>query len=245
MSIEIKTGNCLEVMKEIKDSSVDLIITSPPYNLGNSHHTGNKRHQAYDDDLPEEKYQFVQVCFLKECFRVLQEKGSLLYNHKNRIKKGAQISPYAWLLKSEFIIKQEIVWITRSQNFDKIRFYPWTERLYWLSKSPKTKLKNILNKHDVFDWREWKPVGTRGNHTRAFPEQMVTDILAVFPDAKTVLDPYMGSGTTGVVCQRLGREFVGIELNPEYAEMAKNRIYNDAPLFADVRQKKETTNERR
>ena len=55
-----------------------------------------------------------------------------MYQHKNRIKKGVQISPYEWI-KSLFI-KQEIVWINES-NFDKIRFYPFTERVYWLTKS--------------------------------------------------------------------------------------------------------------
>ena len=216
--------DCFNSFKKINDSSIDLIITSPPYNLGNSHHTGNKRHQAYNDNLPEKEYQETQIKLLNECFRVLKDDGSMIYNHKNRIKKGIQISPYEWLLKSNFVIKQELVWINRSQNFDKIRFYPWTERIYWLTKSPKTKLINTINKHDVFDWTEWKPVGTRGSHTRAFPEQFVADMLAVFPDAKTVLDPYMGSGTTGYVAVNSNRNFIGFEAIKEYFDIAKKRI---------------------
>jgi modification methylase len=216
--------DCFNSFKKINNSSIDIIITSPPYNLGNSHHTGNKRHQAYNDNLPEKEYQETQIKLLNECFRVLKDDGSMIYNHKNRIKKGIQISPYEWLLKSNFIIKQELVWINRSQNFDKIRFYPWTERIYWLTKSPKTKLINTINKHDVFDWTEWKPVGTRGSHTRAFPEQFVADMLAVFPDAKTVLDPYMGSGTTGYVAVNSNRNFIGFEAIKEYFDIAKKRI---------------------
>jgi len=216
--------DCFKSFKKINNSSIDIIITSPPYNLGNSHHTGNKRHQAYNDNLPEKEYQETQIKLLNECFRVLKDDGSMIYNHKNRIKKGIQISPYEWLLKSNFIIKQELVWINRSQNFDKIRFYPWTERIYWLTKSPKTKLINTINKHDVFDWTEWKPVGTRGSHTRAFPEQFVADMLAVFPDAKTVLDPYMGSGTTGYVAVNSNRNFIGFEAIKEYFDIAKKRI---------------------
>tara|TARA_R110000824_G_scaffold194132_1_gene376637 strand:+ start:22 stop:699 length:678 start_codon:yes stop_codon:yes gene_type:complete len=216
--------DCFNSFKKINDSSIDLIITSPPYNLGNSHHTGNKRHQAYNDNLPEKEYQETQIKLLNECFRVLKKNGSMIYNHKNRIKKGIQISPYEWLFKSNFFIKQELVWINRSQNFDKIRFYPWTERIYWLTKSPKTKLINTINKHDVFDWTEWKPVGTRGSHTRAFPEQFVADMLAVFPNAKTVLDPYMGSGTTGYVAVNSNRNFIGFEAIKEYFDIAKKRI---------------------
>lgn len=222
--IDLKLGDCLEVMKNIPSESVDLVLTSPPYNLGNTHHTGNKRHKAYEDNLPEKDYQEWQVKVLQECYRVLKETGSLIYNHKNRIKQGVQISPYEWLFKTDFIIKQEVVWFNGSQNFDKIRFYPMTERVYWLAKSPKTKLFNAINHHDLFGKEDWKAVGTRGQHTRAFPEKMVSDFLLCFPKAEIVLDPFMGSGTTGVSCKGLNRSFIGIEKNPEYFEIAKERI---------------------
>ena len=223
-SMKLFNDDCLKVLPTIPDNSIDLIITSPPYNLGNKHHTGNKYHKSYNDDLPEEQYQKQQIQFLNECFRILKEDGSIIYNHKNRIKNGVQITPYEWILKSNFIIKQEIVWINRSQNFDKIRFYPFTERLYWLAKNHKTKLFNSINKYDVFDWKEWKPVGTRGLHTRAFPEKLVEDFLQVFPNAITICDPYMGSGTTGLACKNLNRDFIGIEVDKEYFNIAKNRI---------------------
>ena len=216
--------DCLKGLKKINDKSIDLIITSPPFNLGNTHHTGFKKHKSYDDKIPENDYQKWQVKVLSECFRVLKNSGSMMYQHKNRISKGIQISPYEWILKTKFIIKQEIVWINRSQNFDKIRFYPFTERLYWLTKKPETKLFNAINHYDVFDWKEWKPVGTKGNHTRAFPEKMVEDILKCFPNAKIILDAYMGSGTTGVACKNLNREFIGIELDEKYFNIARERL---------------------
>ena len=222
--IDLHLGDCLEVFKHIPSESVDLVLTSPPYNLGNTHHTGNNRHKAYEDNLPEKDYQEWQVKVLQECYRVLKETGSLIYNHKNRIKQGVQISPYEWLFKTDFVIKQEVVWFNGSQNFDKIRFYPMTERVYWLAKSPKTKLFNAINHHDLFGKEDWKAVGTRGQHTRAFPERLVSDFLLCFPEAKIVLDPFMGSGTTGVSCKSLNRSFIGIEKNPEYFEIAKKRI---------------------
>jgi len=222
--IELIQGDCLEKLKDISKGGVDLVVTSPPYNLGNSHHTGNKRHKAYDDNLPEQEYQTWQIEVLNECYRVLSERGSLIYNHKNRIKNGVQITPYEWLLKTDFIIKQELVWFNGSQNFDKIRFYPMTERVYWLAKSPKTKLINVINHHDLFGRDEWKAVGTNGSHTRAFPEKMVTDFLLCFPEATTILDPFMGSGTTGVACKNLNRNFIGIEKDPEYFKIAERRI---------------------
>jgi site-specific DNA-methyltransferase (adenine-specific) len=225
--VKLINDDCLKVLPTLEESSVDLIITSPPYNLGNNHHTGNKQHKAYNDNLPEAEYQEQQLQFLNECFKVLKETGSLIYNHKNRIRKGIQLSPYEWIFKSNFIVKQEIVWVNRSQNFDKMRFYPFTERLYWLTKKPETKLFNAINHYDVFDWKEWKPEGTKGKHKRAFPIKMVEDILKCFPDAKVVFDPYMGSGTTGVAAKNLNREFIGIELDKTYFDMASERIDNE------------------
>lgn len=161
---KIYNEDCLTTMKRMPDNFVDLIITSPPYNLGKKHHTGNNHFDSYDnynDNLSESEYQNWQIKILIECFRVLKEEGSLIYNHKNRIKDGKQITPYEWLLRTPFIIKQELVWFNGSQNFDKIRFYPMTERIYWLAKSPKIKLFNALNHHDLFGRDEWKAEGTK------------------------------------------------------------------------------------
>ena len=227
--IKLLNGDCLELMKGMPDESVDLIITSPPYNLGNTHHTGGKRFKPYgkyNDDMKELDYQDWQIEVLNECFRVLKSDGSMLYNHKNRISKGVQITPYQWILKTDFIVKQEIVWQNGSQNFDKIRFYPFTERIYWLAKSPKTKLFNAINHHDVFTKADWNSVGTKGKFKRAFPVKMVEDLLACFPNADVVLDPFMGSGTTGVACLNTNRNFIGMELDEDYFKIAKERIEN-------------------
>lgn len=216
----------IEMLRKMPSNSIDLIITSPPYNLGNAHHTGTYRHKAYDDNMNENDYQQWQIDVLNECYRVLKDDGSMFYNHKNRIKKGVQITPYEWLLKTDFIVKQELVWFNGSQNFDKIRFYPMTERVYWLAKSSNTKLFNTINHHDFFDKKDWTPVGTKGTHKRAFPLQMPLDIINCFENAKVVLDPFMGSGTVGVACKLLNRDFYGIEISKEYFELAKQRIAN-------------------
>ena len=225
--IELRQGDCLELMKELPSESIDLIITSPPYNLGKTHHTGNNRfegYKTYEDNMPEEEYQKWQIEVLQECFRILKHDGSLFYNHKNRIRGGVQISPYEWIFLTDFTIKQEIVWFNGSQNFDKCRFYPMTERIYWLTKSSKTKMVNTINHHDVFGVKEWKPQGTKNEFKRAFPVELPQDIISCFPNANIVLDPFMGSGSTGVACVNTGRKFIGMELDPGYFEIAKNRI---------------------
>lgn len=219
--------DCLEGLKELADESVDLIITSPPYNLGKSHHTGNNRFKAYtdyDDNMPEELYQKWQTKILNECFRVLKHNGSMWYNHKNRIRNGEQIEPYRWLYNTPFIIKQEIVWQNGSQNFDKCRIYPMTERVYWLTKDTKTKLFNSINHHDIFTRTEWQPVKTKGVFKRAYPEKMVEDIINCFPDSKVILDPFSGSGTTCYVAKRMNKDYIGFELSKESFEFSNKRI---------------------
>lgn len=224
---KIICGDCLEVMKDIPDKSVDLTITSPPFNLGRVHHTGNKRHIPYQDNLPETTYQDWQTEALNEIYRITKNAGSLFYHHKNRIKDNIQISPYEWLLKTNWIIKQELVWFNGSQNFDKIRFYPMTERIYWLSRGTKTDFYNNINAHDLF---KWKAEGINKEHTRVFPIKLVSDVLRCFSKANIILDPFLGSGTTAVACKYLKRNFIGIEINPKYCEIARQRLRQEVLL---------------
>ena len=133
--MELICGDCLKILPTISDKSIDLAITSPPYNLGNDHHTGSQRHKVYFDDIPEEEYQKQKIEILNKAYNIIKDNGSLFYNHKNRIKKGLSIIPYQWLFKTKWLIKQEIVWWNGGQNFDNIRFYHQTERIYWLVKN--------------------------------------------------------------------------------------------------------------
>lgn len=224
---KIYNENCLDTMARMPDSFVDLTVTSPPYNLGKKHHTRNKRfdsYDEYDDDLPENDYQLLQIKILNELFRITNDNGSLIYNHKNRIRNGVQITPYEWLLKTNWIIKQELVWFNGSPNFDKIRFYPMTERIYWLAKTPKTKLFNIISHHDFFSTNEWKAEGTKQKHKRRFPEKMVDDFLKCFPNANLIYDPFMGSGTTAKMAIKNNRNWIGSEISKEYCDIINERI---------------------
>ena len=213
---------------EIPNKYIDLIITSPPYNLGGKFHTGNTRYEkaynTYDDNLPEEEYQKQQIEFLNSCYDKLNDNGSMFYNHKPRIKQGICIHPLEWILKSNFILKQEIIWQNGSQNFDKIRFYPMTERVYWLVKNPKTKLYNEVGFSDVWKFKNAKrhPI-----HKATFPLDLPLTILKCFKDAKIICDPYMGIGTTGkAVTQFDDKSFIGFEIDEEYCAIANDYIYN-------------------
>jgi site-specific DNA-methyltransferase (adenine-specific) len=221
---EIKNIDCIEHLKEIPNNFIDLSITSPPYNLGTKHHTGNKVFEAYDeyiDDMPEEEYQNQQIKVLNEIYRATRQGGSIMYNHKNRIKNGKQITPYEWLLKTEWTLKQEVVWFNRSQNFDKCRFYPMTERIYWLSKGVDTDFVNTINQHDLIkDTAE----GTDKEHKRAFPIKLAQRLIACFPKSEIIYDPYMGSGTTAIASIRENKKYLGSEISKRYYEMSIKRI---------------------
>lgn len=218
--IDLRLGNCMELMRTLPDKSVDAVITSPKFNLGNNHHTGNKRHNPYDDDMPEGDYQSEQIDFLLECYRVLGNDGWLFYQHKNRFKDGLMLSPYEWIFKTPFLRRQEIVWNNGSPNMDDCRFYPFTERIFCLSKSLNATMKNVVKQTD--DWHI-PPAGTNCEHTRAFPERIPSRLIACV-NSQTILDPFMGSGTTGVACVKLGRNFIGMEISPEYFAIAQRRI---------------------
>ena len=224
MESQIILGDCLEKLDAIKSECIDLVITSPPYNLGNTHHTENFRHKEYDDDMPEAEYQAWQANVLNECYRVLKPNGSMFYNHKNRIKKGVQITPYEWIFRTHFYVKQELVWFNGSPNFDKIRFYPMTERVYWLVKDKNTKLINTINHNDVFTREDWKPEGTKGIFKRAFPVKMVDDLIACFPEAEVILDPFAGSGTVAVSAMKANKKFICIEKDPEHYDIMNKRL---------------------
>lgn len=223
--MELILGDCLEELRKMGSGSVDCIITSPPYNIGKMHSNHLYFGSYNGNDMPEDEYQKWQVEVLRECFRVLSQNGSTFYNHKVRIKSGLGIHPITWISKSPFLLKQEIVWdMGKSANSDKIRFFPYSERIYWLVKDAKTKLNNEQNLSDV--WRivpsnKRKDVG----HIAVMPDGIVENLLSSV-NYKTILDPFMGSGTTGVVCKKLGRDFIGIEIAPEYYELAKQRIEN-------------------
>lgn len=224
--VELYNGDCLEIMNRLIEDGVkvDAIITSPPYNIGKMH-SNNIQYGTYcGNDMPESEYQKWQLEVLEKCFELLKEEGSLFYNHKVRIKKGFAIHPLVWLLQSKFILKQEITWdMGKSANSDKIRFFPYSERIYWLTKTEKTKLFNKNSLSDV--WRvvpkhKRKDIG----HIAVMPDEIVQNIIQALPEKIVVLDPFMGSGTTGCVCNSSNIDFIGIELDEVYFNIAKERI---------------------
>lgn len=220
---KIYNVDCLEGMKLLKNESIDLIITSPPYNIGNMHSNSLQFGSYAGNNMNERDYQRWQIDVLKECFRILKPTGSMFYNHKVRIKLGKAIHPLEWLLQTPFVIKQEITWdMGKSANCDKIRFFPFSERIYWLAKDAKVKLSNRLCLSDV--WR-LVPTHQRKNtgHIAVMPIEIVDNILSCV-DGSVVLGPFAGTGTTLIAAKNALRDYIGFELNEQYYHTANTRI---------------------
>ena len=225
----IYNEDCLEGMKRIPDGSIDIIITSPPYNIGKMH-SNTTQHGTYaGNDMKESDYQKWQLDIFSEMYRVLKDEGSLFYKHKVRIKKGMAIHPLEWILKTDFVLKQEITWdMGKSPNCDKIRFFPFSERVYWLTKNTKTKIYNVNNLSDV--WRVVPTHKRKGTgHIAVMPTE-IADIVLQSVEGDVVLDPFMGSGTTAIAAIDTGRNFIGFELDEEYHKLSEQRISEHVKL---------------
>jgi DNA modification methylase len=207
----------------IKKDSVNLVVTSAPYNIKTGSGGAWKVDDWYEDDIPEEQYQEWQISVLKEIERVLVKNGSLFYVHKNRMRDGQTISPLGWILKSGLVLHQEIVW-WRGSTHNKNRAYFWddTERIYWLSKTNKPYYNGDCGGQGTV----WKiPFGVNTWHPAPFPIQLPERcILACSKPGDTVLDPFSGSGTTVRAAQDLGRMGIGVDKSLEYLEKSKLRL---------------------
>lgn len=227
----------LEGLRQLDDESIDLIITSPPYNkMGlNGNQKGVKWVGTIDygndkniDNKPEDEYQKWQIDILNECFRVLKKDGSMFYNHKNRIIKGTgEISnPYSWIIKTDFKVRQEIIWDRGSTgDVNRRRYLPTTEKIFWLTKSEKPIFDRKID--TPFKKEVWSfPFSTNTEHPAPFPIELPNNIIHCIKNDRniTVLDPFMGSGTVAVSAKQYGCNYIGFELLPEYIEMSEKRI---------------------
>lgn len=228
MKIDLRCGDCLEIMKSIPDESIDLIITSPPYNL--SHKKRNCggcliKYNTYSDDLSYDDYINWQVNVLNECFRVLKNTGVLYYNHKERHIKGYYFNPLHIVEKSKFNVLQTIIWNRSSgMTFNIGRFVNSYETITVAYKS-NNYMRINKDYEKLFD--VWDILPERHPYQVAsFPVEVPRRIIKAYDNQEhlLVLDPFMGGGTTGVACKELNRDFIGIEIDEKYFHTAKERI---------------------
>lgn len=229
---KVVCGDVIEVLKQIPDGSVDLVVTSPPYNLKNSTGNGMKDgrggkwanaalqngYSHHEDSMPHDEYVKWQRACLDEMMRVIPEDGAIFYNHKWRVQGGLLQDRQD--IVSGFPVRQIIIWRRKGGfNFNPGYFLPTYEVIYLIAK-PKFKLVPKANgAGDV--WEFTQEMGNK--HPAPFPIKMIDRIISS-TNAKVVLDPFMGSGTTGISAINNKRDYIGIDVSPEYCEMAEKRI---------------------
>ena len=231
---KILCGDSIEMMKRIPDGSVDLVVTSPPYNLKNS--TGNgmkdgrggkwanaalqKGYTHHKDCMPHEEYVSWQRACLTEMLRIIPETGAIFYNHKWRVQAGLLQDRQD--IVSGFPVRQIIIWGRKGGlNFNAGYFLPTYEVIYLIAK-PEFQLAPKANAFgDVWEFTQ----EMNNKHPAAFPVDLIDRIISS-TTAQIVLDPFMGSGTTAISALNHKRKYVGIEISPEYCNMAQSRIKN-------------------
>ncbi len=229
---KIVCGNAIDIMKNMPDSSIDLIVTSPPYNLKNS--TGNgmkdgrggkwataalqKGYSHHEDCMPHDEYTKWQRDCLKEMLRLIPEDGAIFYNHKWRVQGGLLQDRQD--IVSEFPVRQILIWKRKGGlNFNPGYFLPTYEVIYLIAK-PKFRLAPKANAYgDIWEFTQ----DMNNPHPAPFPVGLIDRIIGS-TNAKIVLDPFMGSGTTAISAINHKRNYIGIDISPEYCDMAESKI---------------------
>ena len=239
---KVHQADCLDFMSGLPPESVDLFVTSPPYNLRNSTGNGMKNgrggkwekaalvdgYDGYDDAMPHQDYVAWQRDCLAAMMRLLKVDGAIFYNHKWRVQ-GGLLQDRSDILEG-FPVRQIIVWQRDGGiNFNPGYFLPTYEVVYLICK-PEFRLAPKANAQgDV--WRI--PQETENPHPAPFPVELAQRCIAS-TKAELVCDPFMGSGQTAIAAQALGRDWIGMEISQRYCELANERIRAARRLYREL-----------
>src|SRR3989338_6423384 len=268
LKTDIILGDCREILKSIRDSSIDLILTSPPY--------ADRRKNTYGGIAPD-KYVEWFLPMSQQLLRVLKPTGIFILNIKEQADKGERnvyvlelilaLRHQGWLWTEEFIWHKKncypgkwpnrfrdawerILQFNKTKNFAMyqeavmLHIGDWANgRLRKLSEIDKIRdnsksgsgfgknISNWLSRSMVYPTNvvQFATVCNNKNHSAAFPEELPEWFIKLFTKKyDMVLDPFLGSGTTVEVAQRMERNSIGIEIMPEYVEMVKAKIKTPA-----------------
>ena len=242
---KIIQGDCLEVMKDIPDNSIDLIITSPPYNVGMPYGTDDRKNYQNYLEFTEK--------WLKECYRILINGGRIAVNLPSSILQSsfsrmAYLSlDYVLLMrKIGFLDREWITWIKMPKGEIPGKSTSWGS---WRSPSCPY-LRDASEFIIIMDKKQHKRIDKKGQneisskefltftsncwyfppehnrkHPAPFPIEMPFRLIKLYSwKNDLILDPFLGSGTTAVACKQLNRRFTGIEISEKYVKIANRRL---------------------
>ncbi len=211
-------GDCLEIMKDIPDKSVDLVLTDPPYNASNSNIGFKEGYKTINADWDKG---FVIDAPLKRMFELIIGGGSVICFCSYHL-----LGKY---LESGYKVQQVIHWeyITAMPAIAKV-YTPVIEYAVWFSTPGYTFNKNLADRNIIRCLKAHQFDG-KIDHPSVKPIQLMERLLEVHSkDESIILDPFLGSGTTAVACEQLGRRWIGIEISERYCQIAAKRIKAEA-----------------
>jgi site-specific DNA-methyltransferase (adenine-specific) len=223
-TIQLHLGDCIEFMKSMPDKSVDCICVDPPYEFISKSPDGggfmsneNKRHLHKIRD--SFGMSFDPLVFLGEAKRVSKVFNAYIFTNKTLLAKYiefAEVNGYKWEILLWF--KPNAVPINNGHYLIDKEYLIYIKQsgAYFNSDLGYDKYFTIHN----------HPIGTKvTEHPTEKPVEFISKVLAISTkEGDTIADFYMGSGTTGVACKLLRRNFIGVEISPKYYELAKRRI---------------------
>ncbi|MEL6662962.1 MAG: site-specific DNA-methyltransferase [Pseudomonadota bacterium] len=248
-------GDCVDVMSRMPDASVDLIFADPPYNLqlgggltrpDQSEVDGVTDHWDRFDSF--DAYDLFTHQWLSECHRILKPDGAIwvIGSYHNIFRVGTVLQD------AGFWIQNDVIWLKSNPmpNFKGTRFQNAHETLIWAGKTEKSKVTFNYDALKTFnddkqmrsDWTI--PLCTGGErlkdgsgkkaHPTQKPEALLRRILlATSNPGDLIVDPFSGTGTTAAVAKALGRDYVGIEREAEYARLSRARLRAIEPMATD------------
>lgn len=211
-NISLRLGDCLELMREIPSNSIDMIATDPPYGMSFQSNHRKDQHKKIENDTHLDWLD----TFVSEMYRVAKN-NTAHYSFCS----FHQVDKFKIIFEKYFTVKNILIWEKNNTSMGDLYgdFAPKYEMCFLLHKGRAL----IRGKRDPNIFRFAR---TRNElHPTQKPVDMMEYLIGKFSDpGDTVLDPFMGSGTTGVACKRTGRSFIGIEKDPDYFRVAAERI---------------------
>tara|TARA_R100000742_G_C4262408_1_gene80221 strand:+ start:265 stop:1008 length:744 start_codon:yes stop_codon:yes gene_type:complete len=237
--IKLINGDCLDHLKSLNNDQIDLILTSPPYNARLRLYKGryikipesdktNKKYRNFEDSLSMNDYQIFLDRFFQECLRVARISFINL-----QILTGNKVAIFNLIGKYSLNIKEVIIWDKgHSQPAIQEKTLNSTFEFFLILANDKEEAKKRQFSKAFFDrgtFHNILRVNSRRSfdrsHSATMPFHVVETLLKGFTnEGDLILDPFMGLGTTGLVCKKLERDFIGIEIDPHYFNLAKERI---------------------
>ncbi len=230
--IDLILGDCLLELKKLREESVDLIYADPPYNLSGKNTLTVRNGKPVVCDKGEwdkiDDFHKFNLTWINECIRVLKPTGTLwisgtLHNHPS---VGMSLKDLGmWIIN-------DVIWYKPNATplLSKNRFVPSTEMIWVASKSKKYYFNYDLARKINGDkqMRNLWTINAKRHitlHPTEKPEDLLERIILIGSRTEDlILDPFMGSGTTGAVAKKYNRNFIGIELDPTYFDIARKRI---------------------